>query len=78
MLAVVIGAADVVVGVLVLALVPLGADRSASASRGLTVLIGLISLVQGNARAILQLLLGGFTIWALIVAEPAFRRDARR
>jgi hypothetical protein len=76
-LAVVIGAADVLVGILVLRLVSLARILGFGLA-GLTVLIGLVSLVQGNARAILQLLLGGFTIWALIVAEPAFRRDARR
>jgi hypothetical protein len=76
-LAVVIGAADVLVGILVLRLVPLARVLGFGLA-GLTVLIGLVSLVQGNARAILQLLLGGFTIWALIVAEPHFRRDARR
>lgn len=76
-LAVVIGAADVLVGALVLRLVPLGRMLGFGFA-GLTVLIGLLSLVQGNARALLQLLLGGFTIWALVVAEPAFRRDGRR
>jgi hypothetical protein len=76
-LAVVIGAADVLVGILVLRLVSLARILGFGLA-GLTVLIGLVSLVQGNARAILQLLLGGFTIWSLIVAEPAFRRDARR
>jgi hypothetical protein len=76
-LAVAIGAADVLVGILVLRLVPLGRMLGFGFA-GLTVLVGLISLVQGNARSLLQMLLGGFTIWALVVAEPAFRRDGRR
>jgi hypothetical protein len=76
-LAVAIGAADVLVGILVLRLVPLGRMLGFGFA-GLTVLVGLISLVQGSARSILQMLLGGFTIWALVVAEPAFRRDGRR
>jgi hypothetical protein len=76
-MAVAIGAADVLVGILVLRLVPLGRTLGFGFA-GLTVLIGLLSLVQGNARSLLQMLLGGFTIWALVVAEPAFRRDGRR
>jgi hypothetical protein len=75
--AVALGVADVLVGILILRLVSLARILGFGLA-GLTVLIGLVSLVQGNARAILQLLLGGFTIWALIVAEPAFRRDPRR
>ena len=76
-MAVAIGAADVLVGILVLRLVPLGRMLGFGFA-GLTVLVGLLSLIQGNARSLLQMLLGGFTIWALVVAEPAFRRDGRR
>jgi hypothetical protein len=76
-LAVALGVADVIVGVLVLQLVPL-ARILGFGFAALTVLIGLISVVQGSTRSLLQMLLGGFTIWALVVAEPAFRRDDRR
>ena len=76
MLAVVSVSLDVLVGSSCCA-APGGAARMLGFGlAGLTVVIGLVSLVQGNASAILQLLLGGFTIWALIAAEPAFRRDA--
>jgi hypothetical protein len=76
-LAVVLGAVDVVAGILVLRLIPFGRLLGMGLA-GLTTLVGLVSLVQGNPRAVLQVLLGGLTIWALVVAEPAFRRDTRR
>ncbi|MEP6476727.1 MAG: hypothetical protein ABJC60_05585 [Actinomycetota bacterium] len=75
--AVVLGLADIVAGILVLRLVPLGRSLGMGLA-GLTTVAGLISLVQGNTRAILQIVLGGLTIWALVVAEPTFRRDPRR
>jgi hypothetical protein len=76
-LAVVLGAADIVAGILVLRLVAIGRSLGMGLA-GITTLVGLVSLVQGNVRAVLQVLLGGLTIWALLVAEPAFRRDGRR
>jgi hypothetical protein len=75
-LVVVLGAVDIVAGILVLRLVSVGRVLGMGLA-GLTTLVGLISLVQGNPRAVLQVLLGGLTIWALVVAEPAFRRDVR-
>ena len=76
-LAVIVGAVDVIVGLLVLRLVRIGRTLG-FALAGLTVVMGLVSVAQGNARSFLQVLLGGATIWALAAAEPAFRRDARR
>jgi low temperature requirement protein LtrA len=75
-LVVVLGAVDVVAGILVLRLVAIGRSLGMGLA-GITALVGLVSLIQGNPRAVLQVLLGGLTIWALVVAEPAFRRDAR-
>jgi hypothetical protein len=75
--AVIIGVIDVLDGILVLRLVPL-ARMLGFGLAGLTVVIGLLEFVQGNARSLLQVLFGALTIWALVVAEPAFRRDGRR
>ena len=75
-LIVVLGVGDVVAGIFVLRLVPAGRTLGMGLA-GVTTLVGLVSLVQGNTRALLQMLLGGLTIWALVVAEPAFRRDPR-
>jgi hypothetical protein len=74
-LAVALGAVDVVVGILVLRLVPL-ARTIGFGLAGLTVVIGSITLAQGSARSFLQVLMGALTIWALVAAGPAFRRNA--
>ena len=75
-LAVVLGAVDVLVGVLVLRLVPLGRILGFGLA-GLTIVLGFVSVAQGDARSLLQVLLGAFTVWALAAAAPAFRRDGR-
>lgn len=76
-LAVVLGAVDVIVGILVLRLMPLGRTLGFVLA-GLTVAVGVVSVAQGSARSFLQVLLGALTIWALAVAGPAFRPDTRR
>lgn len=76
-IAVGVGAADIVVGLLVWKLVRIGRTVGFILA-GITVVMGLVSVAQGNSRSFLQVLLGGATIWALAVAEPVFRRDLRR
>ncbi len=76
-LATALGVIDVITGVLVLRLVPLARILGFGLA-GLTVIVALITLAQGSSRSVLQLLMGAFTIWALVAAGPAFRRDAQR
>ncbi len=76
-IAVVVGAADIVVGLLVWRLVRIGRAVGFILA-GLTVVMGLVSVAQGNTRSFLQVLLGGATIWALVAAEPVFRRPGRQ
>ena len=74
---IVTGVLDVVAGLLVLWLRPIG-RLAGFVLAGVTVLFGLLDLVRGDVRAILPLILGGLVIWALVVLEPTFRRASRR
>jgi hypothetical protein len=73
-----LGVLDVLAGLLVLRLSPAGRVLGFVLA-GLTIVLALVNLAQGNGRsAVLPLILGGLVIWALVVLEPTFRRASRR
>jgi hypothetical protein len=74
---IVTGVLDVMAGLLILWLRPIG-RLAGFVLAGVTIVFGVLDLVRGDGRGILPLIFGGLVIWALVVLEPTFRRASRR